>query len=108
MRTEPGHQSSGSHAWQEALPLAAKLPQLTLHGDPEQRILKMHWSEQNTDLSSVVCRRSEYGRRRQSLLEAGSGIAMLLGQRHSQGSLAIQLHDEDPLIPCLRLDSSNE
>ena len=33
---------------------------------------------------------------------------MLLGQRHSKGSLALQLHDEDPLIPCLRLDSSNE
>ena len=39
------------------------------------------------------------GIRLDSLLKAGSGIATLLRQRHREGSLAIQLHDEDPLIP---------
>ena len=48
------------------------------------------------------------GIRLRSLLEAGVGISMLLRQRHRQGSIAIQLHDEDPLIPCLRLDASNK
>ena len=48
----------------------------------------------------------DMGIRLDSLLKAGSGIATLLRQRHRQGSLVIQLHDEDPLIPCLRLDAS--
>ena len=43
------------------------------------------------------------GVRLESLLKAGSGIATLLRRRHDQGSLTIQLHDEDPWIPCLRL-----
>ena len=46
------------------------------------------------------------GIRLDSLLKAGSGIAKLLRLRHAEGSLLIQLHDEDPLIPCLRLDAS--
>ena len=41
-----------------------------------------------------------------TVFKAGSGIATLLRQRHREGSLTIQLHDEDPLIPCLRLDAS--
>ena len=48
------------------------------------------------------------GVRLDSLLKAGSGIATLLRQRHHKGSLSIQLHDEDPLIPCLRLDASSD
>lgn len=47
------------------------------------------------------------GMRLESLLKAGSGIATLLRARHRQGSLVIQLHDEDPLVPCLRLDASS-
>ena len=48
------------------------------------------------------------GVRLDSLLSAGSGIATLLRKRHHQGSLAIQIHDEDPLVPCLRLDASSD
>ena len=48
------------------------------------------------------------GIRLDSLLSAGNGIVTLLRQRHKRGSLAIQLHDEDPLIPCLRLDASSD
>ena len=48
------------------------------------------------------------GIRLDSLLKAGNGIATLLRQRHRHGSLAIQLHDEDPLLPCLRLDASSD
>ena len=89
-------------------PWPQQLPQLTLHGDPEQRILKSIGANKGGPISASVYAEDRGMGIRQSLLEAGSGIAMLLGQRHSKGSLALQLHDEDPLIPCLRLDSSNE
>ena len=46
------------------------------------------------------------GIRLESLLKAGSGIATLLRRRHHRGSLAIQLHDEDPDTPCIRFDAS--
>ena len=89
-------------------PWPQQLPQLTLHEEPEQRI-SPHLLERAADPSQ---RRSMpkigHGHPPGQPAEAGSGIAMLLRQRHSQGSLAIQLHDEDPLIPCLRLDASNE
>ena len=48
------------------------------------------------------------GVRLDSLLKAGTGISTLLRKRHHSGSLVMQLHDEDPLIPCLRLDASND
>ena len=38
------------------------------------------------------------------LAQSGSGIAALLGQ--PRGSLAIQLNDEDRLVPYLHLDAS--
>ena len=46
------------------------------------------------------------GIRLETLLRTGSGIATLLRKRYRQGSLLIQLHDEDPMVPCLRLDAS--
>ena len=48
------------------------------------------------------------GMRLDSLLKAGAGLATLLRRRHNQGSLTIQLHDEDPMVPCLRLDASKD
>ena len=45
------------------------------------------------------------GLRLESLLRVGSGIAALLRRRHLNGSLKIQLHDEDPDIPCIRFDA---
>ena len=45
------------------------------------------------------------GLRLESLLKAGSGIATFLRQRHRNGSLTIQLHDEAPGIPCIRFDA---
>ena len=39
------------------------------------------------------------------LLEVGSGIAVLLRRQHHNGSLTMQLHDEEPGIPCTRFDA---
>ena len=88
-------------------PWSRELPQLTLHNEPKQRSLKFTWSDQAPVSASMNSLDRGMGLRVVSLLKAGSGLAALLRQRHRQGSLTIQLQDEDPLIPCLRLDASN-
>ena len=87
-------------------PWPQQLPQLTLHEKRAQRFLRIAWGEQSTVSASIHRRDQGMGLRLISLLKAGIGIATLLRHRHRQGSLAIQLHDEDPLVPCLRLDAS--
>ena len=89
-------------------PWPRELPQFTLHKEPKQRSLRFTWSDQTPVSASIHDHDRNMGVRLDSLLKAGSGIATLLRQRHREGSLAIQLHDEDPLIPCLRLDASRE
>ena len=89
-------------------PWPQRLPQLNLHEDAEQRFLRITWGEQNLISGWVHSQDQGMGIRLESLFKAGIGIATLLRQRHRQGSLVMQLHDEDPLIPCLRLDSSRE
>ena len=88
-------------------PWPQKLPRLTLHEEPEEHVLRMSWDEQNPISASVHAQDQGMGPRLHSLLSAGSGIATLLRNRIPQGCLVIQLHDEDPLIPCLRLDASS-
>ncbi len=89
-----------------AFPWPQQLPQLTLHGEMQQRCLRITWGEQTPISASIHARDQGMGMRLESLLKAGSGIATLLRQHHRQGSLVIQLHDEAPIIPCLRLDAS--
>jgi len=89
-------------------PWPQQLPQLTLHGKQEQRFLRITWGKKAPISASIHALDRGMGSRLDSLLRAGSGIATLLHQRHRQGSLVIQLHDEDPLIPCLRLDASSD
>ena len=48
------------------------------------------------------------GVRLDSLLKAGTGICTLLRKRHHSGSLVMQLHAGHFLIPCIRLDASND
>ena len=88
-------------------PWPRKLPQLRLDQQLEPRVLSVHWSDQ-TPITAIVHAQDEVmGLRLQSLLQVSGGLATLLSRRHRQGSLTIQLHDEDPLIPCLRLDASS-
>ena len=89
-------------------PWPAQQPQLSLHEKPEQRYLRLTWSELNPVHASIHVQDQDMGIRLTSLLKAGQGIVTLLRHRHQEGSLAIQLHDEDPLIPCLRFDASSE
>ena len=89
-----------------AFPWPHKRLQPTLHKESKQRCLRITWSDQTPLSASIHELDRKMGIRLDSLLKAGSGIATLLRQRHSKGSLAIQLHDEDPLIPCLRIDAS--
>ena len=88
-------------------PWPQDLPKLTCHTKSQQRYLRITWNEQKPIAASINIRDRSMGIRLDSLLRAGTGIATLLRPRHNQGSLIIQLHDEDPLIPCLRLDSSS-
>lgn len=88
-------------------PWPQQLPELALHDEPEQRVLFISWSEYAPVSASIHAEDRGMGMRLESLLKAGSGIATLLRARHRQGSLVIQLHDEDPLVPCLRLDASS-
>ena len=46
------------------------------------------------------------GGRLESLLKTGKGIATILRKQNRNGSLTLQLHDEDPGIPCIRFDAS--
>jgi len=89
-------------------PWPQKLPQLTLHEKSQERLLRITWRDQSTVSASVHAHDRNMGVRLDILLKAGIGIAKLLRQRHHEGSLTIQLHDEDPLIPCLRLDASSD
>ena len=89
-------------------PWPQQLPQLTLHDEPEQRFLRITWREKSAVSASINALDRGMGIRLVSLLKAGNGIATLLRSRHRNGSLVIQLHDEDPLIPCLRLDASSD
>ena len=83
-----------------------QLPRLILHEDGRQRFIRITWNDQ-TPISALIHREDQdMGIRLESLMRAGSGIATLLRQRHPKGCLTIQLHDEDPLVPCLRLDAS--
>ena len=77
-------------------PWPQQLPQLTFHEEPEQRVLRITWCEQVPVSASIHAQDRGMGLRLESLLKAGSGIATLLRKRHHQGSLTIQLHDEDP------------
>ena len=88
-------------------PWPKQLPRLTLHEEPEQRFLRITWNERAPVSASIHAMDQGMGIRLDSLLKAGNGIATLLRQRHRHGSLVIQLHDEDPLLPCLRLDASS-
>ena len=87
-------------------PWPRQLPELFFHKDADQRVLRITWCEQAPVSSCIHVHDRDMGIRLESLIRAGSGIAILLRQRHKQGSLTIQLHDEDPMIPCLRLDAS--
>ena len=88
-------------------PWPQDLPQLTLHDKSQERLLRITWSDQKPVSASIYSHDRNMGIRLGSLLKAGSGIVTLLRQRHREGSIAIQLHDEDPLMPCLRLDASS-
>ena len=88
-------------------PWPQELPQLTFHKESQQRFLRITWSEETPVSALIHDHDRNMGIRLESLLKAGMGITSLLRQRHCQGSLDIQLHDEDPLIPCLRLDASS-
>ena len=88
-------------------PWPQKLPELTHHKEPEKRILLINWSEKNGFSASIHASDQCMNIRLDTLLKAGIGMASLLRKRHRQGSLRIQLHDEDPLIPCIRLDASS-
>ena len=90
-----------------AFPWPQQPPPLTLHQEQEQRFIRITWDEKAPVSASIHSEDRGMGLRLESLLSAGSGIGTLLRQSHSQGSLVIQLHDEDPLIPCLRLDASS-
>ena len=80
-------------------PWPHKLPQLTLHEKSQERLLRITWSDQSPVSASIHAHDRNMGIRLDILLKAGIGIATLLRQRHREGSLTIQLHDEDPLIP---------
>lgn len=89
-------------------PWPEQLPQLTLHEESAQRVLRINWCGHAPMTASICFQDRGMGIRLDSLMRAGSGIATLLRQRHPQGSLDLQLHDEDPLIPCLRLDAASD
>ena len=89
-------------------PWPQQLPELTLHNLDQQRCLRIIWSERSRVSASVHVLDQGMGIRLDTLLKVGSGIATLLRQRHRQGFLEIQLHDEEPLTPCLRLDASSD
>ena len=89
-------------------PWPQQLPQLTHHEEPQERFLRIIWGEQTCVSASIHTHDQGMGMRLDSLLRAGCGIATLLSKRHPQGFLVMQLHDEDPLIPCLRLDASSD
>ena len=88
-----------------AFPWPRKLPKLRLHNQPH--VLSVHWSDQAPITAFVHPGDTGMGQRLQILLQVSGGMATMLRQRHRQGSLAIQLHDEDPQIPCLRIDASS-
>lgn len=88
-------------------PWPRQLPPIAFHEKPEQRVLHITWSEQAPVSASIHAQDRGMGVRLESLIKAGSGIATLLRRRHNQGCLTVQVHDEDPQIPCLRLDASN-
>ena len=69
-------------------------------------MLRVTWREQAPISASIHAQDRDMGLRLESLLKAGSGIATLLRRRHRNGSLTIQLHDEDPNTPCIRFDAS--
>ena len=87
-------------------PWPKKLPQLTFHKKPNQRVLRLTWCANGPVSASLHTQDRGMGMRLESLIRAGIGIATLLRQRHGNGSLTIQLHDEDPSIPCIRFDAS--
>lgn len=88
-------------------PWPQQLPPRTFHNNPEQRVILITWCQWKQISVSINAQDRGMGLRLESLIRAGSGIATLLRRRHDQGSLTIQLHDEDPQIPCLRLDASS-
>ena len=86
-------------------PWPQQLPKLSFHKEVEERVLRITWCEQIPVSASIHREDRCMGIRLETLLKVGSGIAALLGRRHRNGSLTIQLHDEDPNIPCIRFDA---
>ena len=106
MRTGPNHRHSGSHAWQEAISLAATTAKTLFPRTSRAARSRINWSEQVPVSASIHTQDRGMGIRLKSLLKVGSGLAALLRRRHRNGSLTIQLHDEDPVsIPCIRFDA---
>lgn len=89
-------------------PWPMKLPQLRLLEQPQPRVITVHWSDRAPITAVMHAGDQGMGIRLEILLQVAAGMAKLLNRRHRQGSLSIQLHDEDPLIPCLRLDASSD
>ena len=83
-------------------PWPQEMPELTLHEKSKERLLRITWRDQTPVSASIHTHDRNMGVRLDSLLKAGSGIATLLRQRHHEGSLTIQLHDEDPLYVLTR------
>ena len=67
-----------------AFPWPEQLPQLTLHEESEQRVLRINWCGQAPVSASIHAKDRGMGVRLNSLLKAGSGIATLLRHRHRQ------------------------
>ena len=86
-------------------PWPEHLPPLSFHEEPEQRVLRITWCKQVPVSASIHTQDRRMGLRLETLLRVGSGIAALLRRRHHSGSLTIQLHDEEPSIPCIRFDA---
>ena len=72
--------------------------------EESERCLRITWCKQ-VPVSARPYQDRRMGLRLETLLRVGSGIAALLRRRHHSGSLTIQLHDEEPSIPCIRFDA---
>ena len=90
----------------QPFPWPRKLPQVRFHQQDQPRVLRVHWSDDGPIEAVIHADDRGMGRRLHSLLKVGGGMAALMRRRKGNGSLAIQIHDEDPLIPCLRIDAS--
>ena len=91
--------------WRQPLPAENHCQRLKLETSGTERVLRVLPRKDQTALAVIHRDDAAMKTRLNALLKVAARVVKLFGKRWPEAGLALQLHDEDPQIPCLRMDA---